>query len=62
MKDMSLPTLKNYITRYRFNKKLLDKYPEHREMLEKIIKQNERDIIDYVTADKFQSQLNHLNL
>lgn len=62
MNKVSSITLKNYVARYRLNKKLLNKYPEHKEMLEKIIQQNERDIIDYVTSDKFQMQLHNLNL
>ena len=62
VKTLPPVTLKNYVARYRLNKKLLYKYPEHKEMLEKIIKQNERDIIDYVTSYNFQVQLNSLNL
>lgn len=62
MNKVSSITLKNYVARYRLNKKLLNKHPEHKEMLEKIIQQNERDIIDYVTSDKFQMQLHNLNL
>lgn len=62
MNKVSSITLKNYVARYKLNKRLLNKHPEHKEMLEKIIRQNERDIIDYVISDKFQMQLDNLNL
>lgn len=55
-------TLKNYVTRYRMDKELLEKHPENKEVLERRIKQHERDIINYVTSDSFQTQLNYLNL
>ncbi len=56
------PTLKNYVARYRKDSELLLKFPEHKELLEKRIKRHEKDIVDYVTSDRFQSVLNHLNL
>lgn len=30
-----MPTLKNYVARYKMDKKLLEKHPEQRELLEK---------------------------
>ena len=62
MKRLPPTTLKNYVTRYRMDKELLKKHPENKEMLERRIKQHERDIINYVTSDSFQTQLNYLNL
>ena len=62
MKRLPPTTLKNYVTRYRMDKELLEKHPENKEMLERRIKQHERDIINYVTSDSFQTQLNYLNL
>lgn len=62
MKRLPSTTLKNYVTRYRMDKELLEKHPENKEMLERRIKQHERDIINYVTSDSFQTQLNYLNL
>lgn len=56
------PTLKNYVARYKMDKKLLEKHPEHRELLEKRIKRHEKDIIEYVTSDRFECALNNLNL
>lgn len=37
---------------------LLEKYPEKKMLLEKRIKQHEKDIVDYVTSDSFHAQLN----
>ena len=62
MKRLPPTTLKNYVERYRMDKELLEKHPKNKEMLERRIKQHERDIVDYVTSDSFQSQLNYLNL
>ena len=63
-KNLKQPTLKNYVARYCFNKKLLDKNqdPRNREMLERKIKENERDIIAYVTSDEFVRNLGIINL
>lgn len=54
--------LKNLVERYRTDKMLLDKSPEHKELLEKRMNQHKEDIVNYVTSDSFQSQLNFLNL
>lgn len=62
MQKLPLPTLKNFVARYRKDTELLLKYPEHRELLEKRIKRHERDIVAYVTSDHFQDCLNYLNL
>lgn len=62
MKKLSPTALKNYVSRYRTDKELLEKHPENKELLERRIKQHERDIITYVTSDSFQEQLNYLNL
>ena len=62
MKRLPPTTLKNYVTRYRTDKELLEKHPENRALLERRIKQHERDIVDYVTSDSFQIQLKYLNL
>jgi hypothetical protein len=44
------------------DKELLSKYPENKELLERKIKEHEKAIIEYVTSDRFQTQLNYLNL
>ena len=56
------PTLKNYVARYKMDKKLLEKHPEHKELLEKRLKRHEKDIIAYVTSERFNCALNNLNL
>lgn len=55
-------TLKHYVARYRMDKELLSKHPENKELLERKIREHERSIIEYVTSDRFQTQLNYLNL
>lgn len=55
-------SLKYYVSRYRMDKELLSKYPENKELLERKIKEHEKAIIEYVTSDRFQTQLNYLNL
>lgn len=55
-------SLKHYVARYRMDKELLSKYPENKELLERKIKEHEKAIIEYVTSDRFQTQLNYLNL
>lgn len=50
--------LKHLVARYRIDKMLLEKYPEKKMLLEKRIKQHEKDIVDYVTSDSFHAQLN----
>lgn len=54
--------LKNYVARYKLDKKLLEKHPEQKELLEKRIARHERDIVAYVTSEKFECVLNNLNL
>lgn len=54
--------LKHLVTRYKMDKKLLDKYPKHKVLLEKRIRQDEKDIVNYVTSTSFQSKLNLLTL
>lgn len=54
--------LKHLVARYKMDKMLLDKHPEHKELLEKRIKQHEKDIVNYVTNTSFQSRLNSLTL
>ena len=61
-KYIPMPTLKNYVTRYKMDKKLLEKHPENKELLKKRIKRHEQDIIAYVTSEKFECALNNLNL
>ena len=56
------PTLKNYVARYKKDKKLLEKYPDYKEMLEKRIARHERDIVAYVTSERFEYALNNLHL
>lgn len=59
------PTLKNYVARYKMDKRLLEKYPEHskeRELLERRIKRHEQDIVAYVTSENFECVLNNFNL
>lgn len=55
-------SLKHYVARYRMDKELLTKHPENKELLERKIKEHEKAIIEYVTSDRFQTQLNYLNL
>lgn len=55
-------TLKHYVERYRMDKRLLSENPENKELLEKRISNHEKSIIEYVTSDSFQTQLNYLNL
>lgn len=54
--------LKHYVARYKTDKRLLERHPEHKEWLEKRIKQHEKDIIAYVTSESFECALNNLNL
>lgn len=56
------PILRDYVNRYRLDKELLKTHPENKVLLERRIKRHERDIVDYVTSDSFQTQLNYLNL
>lgn len=56
------PKLKHYVARYKLDKELLEKHPEHKELLEKRIKRHEKDIIAYVTSERFEYALNNLNL
>ena len=56
------PTLENYIYRYRLNKEMLERYPEHRELLQRQIDRAEKAIIEYVTSDSFVERLKYLNL
>lgn len=55
-------TLKHYVARYIMDKNLLSKNPENKELLERRIRDTEKSIIEYVTSDRFQTQLNYLNL
>ena len=55
-------TLKYYVERYRMDKELLSKHPENKELLERKIREHEKSIIEYVTSDRFQTELNYLNL
>lgn len=55
-------TLKNYVARYKMDTELLEKYPEHKELLEKRIRRHEKDIVAYVTSKGFEWALNNLNL
>ena len=61
-KHVPIPKLKHYVARYKLDKELLEKHPEHKELLEKRIKRHEEDIVAYVTSDRFQCALNNLNL
>ena len=54
------PTLKNYVYRYKSDKERLEKYPEHKELLERRIRRHEQDIIAYVTSERFDTILNYL--
>lgn len=55
-------TFKHYVARYRKDKDLLLKHPENKDLLERRIRDHEKSIIEYVTSDRFQTQLNYLNL
>ena len=52
--------LKHLVARYKIDKMLLEKYPEKKVLLEKRIKQHEKDIVNYVTSTSFQAKLNVL--
>ena len=58
------PKLKNYVARYKTDKRLLEVYTEgkNRELLEKRIARHEKDIVAYVTSEKFENVLNHLDI
>ena len=56
------PTKQMPKARYKTDKMLLERHPEHKELLEKMIKQHEKDIIAYVTSERFEYALEHLNL
>ena len=63
--QMRTPTLKNYVARYKTDKRLLEEYPEQskeRELLERRIARHEKDIVAYVTSEHFECALNNLNL
>ena len=55
-------TLKTYVSRYKYDKDLLSKHPENKELLERRIREHEKAIIEYVTSDRFQIALDSLNL
>ena len=64
-KYIPTPTLKNYVARYKMDKKLLEKYPEQskeRELLERRIARHKEDIVAYVTSERFECALNYFNL
>ena len=64
-RQLRTPTLKNYIARYKTDKRLLETYPEQskeRELLERRIARHEKDIVAYVTSEHFECALNNLNL
>lgn len=56
------PGLKEYVQLYRMDNELFQKHPENKDLFEKRIKEHEKAIIEYVTSDRFQTQLNYLNL
>ena len=62
MNKLPMPKLKNYVARYKIDKRLLEKHPEHKELLERRIKRHEKDIVAYVTSERFECALNNLNL
>lgn len=55
-------TLKTYVSRYKYDKDLLSKHPENKELLERRIREHEKAIIEYVTSDRFKIALDSLNL
>ena len=62
MRILPMPKLKNYVARYKKDKELIEKCPEHKELLEKRIARHEKDIVAYVTGKGFECALNNLNL
>lgn len=62
MNKLPMPKLKNYVARYKIDKRLLEKHPEHKELLEQRIKRHEKDIVTYATSERFECALNNLNL
>lgn len=54
---MNKPNLYNYITRYRQDTELLKKHPDKKDLLEKRIKQHEKEIIRLVTSDSFYNNI-----
>ena len=61
-RHMLAPTLKNYVARYKMDKELWEKHPEQRRLLEKRIAKHEKDIVAYVTSERFEYVLNKFNL
>jgi hypothetical protein len=41
---------------------MLERHPEHRELLQRQIERAEKAIIEYVTSDSFVERLKYLNL
>ena len=65
--NLSTPSLKTYITKWKMDKMLLDRKKftgdtKGVELLENRIKRHERDIIDYVTSGEFEKILINFNL
>lgn len=56
------PTIKNYIERYRINKRLLENHPEQWKILEPRIKESENKIIEYFTSDSFVERMTYINI
>lgn len=54
--------LRHLVARYKIDKELLEKHPEHKELLEKRIERHKKDIVEYVTSSKFEYALKSFNL
>ena len=59
---MNKPDLKNLITSYEANKSFLEKHPDAKEIVEKHLQDIQKDIIEYVTSERFKEALKYLNL
>jgi hypothetical protein len=49
---MRPPTLDNYVNRLKLNTKLLKDHPEQKELLERKIEENKKDIIEFLLNGK----------
>lgn len=56
---MNEPVLKNLITKYEAYEDYVKKHPDRKENVEKHFQRIERDIIEYVTSERFKEALKY---
>lgn len=56
------PKLINLIYRYKYDKKLLSKFPEQSEMLQRKINEDINTILEYITDESFTKSIQNLNI